>query len=85
MFKNFKGSHPLQFDIGGTPAAPTLDRVHIGDVFMRHGAVCMRVQDRRPEQVKPDHRDIINLQTGAVWAAHKDDEVHMVRATLTVT
>lgn len=83
MFKNFKGSHPLRFDIGGKPRPVTLNDTQIGDVFVRQGAVCMRVQDRSGA-TKLGVRDIINLQSGAVWGADENDEIQMVRATLVV-
>lgn len=84
MFKNFKGPAPLRVSFGAGPKNPTLENTQIGDVFTRQGAICMRVQERRPGDTRPDHRDIVNLQSGAVWAAHKDDEIQFVRAVLQV-
>lgn len=73
---------------------PSISDAKRGDLFLRNGAICMRVdvglyelESRCPpvvEVAKDDRRfAIINLQTGRVWFS-EDQEVEFIKATLTV-
>lgn len=88
-FKNFKGQHPLKFRVDHGYAQKTLKDTEPGDVFMRNGAICMRLLDRLTnEQFKLSMQEgkiiIVNLQTANCWAALPDDEVTMVDAELVI-
>jgi hypothetical protein len=73
---------------------PMLSQAKRGELFLRNGAVCMRVdvglyelESRCPPVVKVADNDqrfaVINLQTGRVWFS-ADQEVEFIKATLTV-
>jgi len=73
---------------------PMLSQAKRGELFLRNGAVCMRVDvglyelgSRCPPVVKVADNDqrfaVINLQTGRVWFS-ADQEVEFIKATLTV-
>lgn len=84
--KVFKQPSKLEFKLGesGNVALSVAER---GDVFLRDGAVCMRVEmesNLERETVKAGKAYIINLQTGRVWAAEATDRISFVSATVTL-
>ena len=89
-FKNHNGRHALSFVEDTEPKSVTLGDVEVGDVFMREGAICMRVLDTvinqhfKGELSAKDMVIIINLQTTNVWPAKKTDEVFFIDAELLI-
>ncbi len=90
-FKNFKGKHSLKFELDTRPAPTLLRDLAVGDIFLREGAICMRVQDTVcdkgfQDQVKHENKIvIINLQTANVWASEGDKEIQRLDAKVVVT
>lgn len=85
--KPFKGDFPLMIEENPPERIRELETAQVGDVFIREGALCMRVEVRTavpPPPVPENTVGIINLQTGAVWFADKRVKVTFVDATLQV-
>lgn len=84
--KDYSGPSELKISYSGT-RLPMLSEMQRGQLFLRDGAVCMKVDvggnnegDKIPE---PRGYGIINLGTGRVWFAD-DCPVERVQATMNV-
>lgn len=86
--KSFKSASQLAFEGVPSDDSVALSKTSRGDVFLREGAVCMRVETNytpeRPAWSTPAHQyAIINLQTGRVWFA-EDCQVKYIKARVLV-
>ena len=85
--KVYKEPSKLEFRLAERDDTVPLASTERGDVFLRDGAVCMRVEveaslDRAA--VKEGKAYIINLQTGRVWPAEGTDRIRFVQAVVTL-
>lgn len=86
--KVFKSASKLKIEIN-RPAQCMLSTAERGDVFLREGAIHMRVEydgslhDQARRSNETGQYSIVNLQTGRVWLA-EDCAVEHVKAVVTL-
>jgi hypothetical protein len=85
--KVYKEPSKLSFQLADRDDSVALSTTERGDVFLRDGAVCMRVEvesslDRAA--IKEGKAYLINLQTGRVWPAEGTDRIRFVQAVVTL-
>jgi hypothetical protein len=57
------------------PTKTTIESYSVGQVFIRHGAPCMRVSSPEPPVCTTELMWVVNLLTGSLWAAGPDEFV----------
>jgi hypothetical protein len=92
-------AHPTPAGLGFTQDAGhtmvTVESLSRGDIFMREGALCMRVEfhdyhgviGQVGELIRADNRKfvlIVNLKTGRAWPVDAGSFVTCVRATVSI-
>lgn len=97
QISSFKYPTSIEWVNGSGPIArkPVLGDLIVGDTFIRNGAICMVVRMchdivgvdganvQRTTKTTPPV--IINLQTGSVWTADRNDEITVVKLRVEVT